>query len=158
MQEYIYQYHVPVLRKSVFSLKKSVFLNLKKSHQKPPSNFLIKVVFGYDNYSIWRNNGWSRLIVSHSADKNTEIWKINVRYTKWVSKYSSDSSGQEKYHNIPLTPTGSSKTGRYPKFSRKVKLELWRHTHNVFSRNCLDFLWQHVLWSYKIWIRYHKFE
>ena len=55
-----------------------------------------------------------RLIASHSADKNTNILKINVRYTKWVSKYSSDSAGQEKYHNIPLTPIGSYKTGRYP--------------------------------------------
>ena len=40
--------------------------------------------------------------------------EIKGRYTKLVSKYSSDSAGLEKYHKIPLTPTGSCKTGSYP--------------------------------------------
>ena len=42
--------------------------------------------------------------MSHSADKNAEKWKIYVKYKKLVSKYSSDSVGQEKYHEIPFSP------------------------------------------------------
>ena len=81
-------------------------------------NFWIKSVIYHDEYLVLRNKGGSRWISSHSADKNTNILKINVRYTKWVSKYSSDSSGQEKYHNIPLTPTGSYKTGQNTFFTK----------------------------------------
>ena len=68
---------------------------------------MIKSVFYHDKSLIFRNKGGSRWIGSHSADKKTKILKINVRYTKWVSKFSSDSAGQEKCHNIPSTPTGS---------------------------------------------------
>ena len=74
----------------------------------------MKSVFYHDESSVFRNKGGSRWIASHSADKKSKILKINARYTKWVSKYSSDSVDQEKYHQIPLTPTGSFKTGHYP--------------------------------------------
>ena len=55
--------------------------------------------------------------MSHSADKNAEKLKIYVKYKKWVSKYSSDSVGQQKYHEIPFLPSGSHKTGDNPQFS-----------------------------------------
>ena len=38
-------YHVQVLRKSVFSPKKSVFRELNKNHQNSPRHILIKDVF-----------------------------------------------------------------------------------------------------------------
>ena len=64
------------------------------------------------------------LFVSHSADKNTENRKINIRYTKWVSKYSSDLVGLEKYHNITFPTTGFVKTGHNPQFLPELKLKL----------------------------------
>ena len=39
------RYHIPVSRKPVFSLKKSIILNLKKRHQKAP-------LFRYHKYFI----------------------------------------------------------------------------------------------------------
>ena len=73
---------------------------------------------------IFRNKGGSGWIASHSADKKSKILKINVRYTKWVSKYSSDLVGLEKYQKIPFSTTGFFKTGLYPQFLPKVKLKL----------------------------------
>ena len=87
----------------------------------------------------------------------TDFWKINVRLTIWVSKYSPNLVGQEKYHNIPLKPTGFYKTGHNAQFDREVKLNLWRHSYVFFSRNQLKFSWQHALWSCRISNRYHKF-
>ena len=139
------RYRVPVSRKPVFCTKKSLFRELKKIHQNTPRHFLIKDVFWYDKYTIWRNKGGSRWIVSHSADKNTENWNINVRYTKWVSKYSSDLVGLEKYHNIPFSTTGFVKTGLYPQFLPLVKLTIWRHTQDLFLRTCLYFSWHYSL-------------
>ena len=107
---------------------------------------------------IWRNKGWSGLIVSHSADKNTENWNISERYTKWVSKYSSDFVGLEKYHNIPFSTTGFVKTGLYPQFLPKVELKLWRHTQDLFLRSFLYFSWHYSLPSYKISNWYHLFK
>ena len=78
---------------------------------------------------IWRNKGWSGLIVSHSADKNTENWKINVRSTKWVSKYSSDLVGLEKYHNIPFSTTGFYTGGGGYKVGHKTST--WPYNHPV---------------------------
>ena len=75
---------------------------------------MIKSVFYHDKSLVFKNKGGSGWIGSHSADKKYQKFKINVRCTKWVSKYSSDSVDQEKYHQIPLTPTGSFKTGHYP--------------------------------------------
>ena len=100
---------------------------------------MIKDVFLYDKYFIWRNNGGSRWIVSHSADKNTENWKLYVRYTKWVSKYSSDWVGQEKYHNIPLKQTGFYKTGHNAQFNREIKGSVPRYIYSLSPARFLDY-------------------
>ena len=134
------------------------FSQFKKRHQKAPRHFLIKDVFLYEKYSIWRNNGGSRLIASHSADKNTEYWKTNVRYTKWVSKYSSDFVSLEKYHDIPFSTTGFVKTGHNPQFLPKVKLKLWRHTQDLFFRSFLYLSWHYSIPSYKISNWYQLFK
>ena len=77
--------------------------------------------------------------------RNTENWKINVRYTEWVPKYSSDLVGLEKYHKIPFSTTGFVKTGLYPQFLPQVELKLWRHTQDLFLRSFLYFSWHYSL-------------
>ena len=125
---------------------------------------IVQPIFWYyvrfDSTDLWYNGISPDRTWSSPTEliRNTENWNINVRYTKLVSKYSSDWVGLEKYHKIPFSTTGFVKTGLYPQFLPKVELKLWRHTQDLFLRSFLYFSWHYSLPSYKISNWYHLFK
>ena len=126
-----------------FAPKKHIYSNKKNITKIYQPIFWYNVGFDMTNI-CYKGISADRCCSSPTAlIRNTENWNINVRYTKWVSKYSSDLVGLEKYHN--------------PQFLPELKLKLWRHTQDLFLRSFLYFSWHYSLPSYKISNSYHLF-